>query len=125
MIDITKCPGCGSNNIYNSGFTIECSSFGCDYYSPKCLPEGAAVTRQDAREGVVEAVSGAVLGGARITYKPELVIRIPKRDRILIPDADCVVDLTPSGTRWHWIIEIEIEKDKNAADKIAAAWKIS
>lgn len=33
MID--KCPGCGSPEIYNSGFKIECPTTGCSYYSAK------------------------------------------------------------------------------------------
>lgn len=37
--NMDKCPGCGSSNIYNSGFTIECPSPGCNYYSAKQFME--------------------------------------------------------------------------------------
>jgi hypothetical protein len=35
VIDIDKCPGCKSTDIYNSGFKIECPTTGCPYYTAK------------------------------------------------------------------------------------------
>lgn len=52
---MTKCPGCGSEQCYNSGFTIECPVRSCRFFSEKQLAAATEQLKQDHGECAVPA----------------------------------------------------------------------